>query len=126
MRVIRSATLFATETKILTEEEMLKLSHYELELMGRLSRKKVGLARFRLSLEKSYDDLPESRKQELLESGMDRERYIKQQIRDIYRAFSGVSNEIIDNLWERYNLSSDARLFLRAFNVEEAYTEDTL
>lgn len=86
--MIRSATLFATGTKTLTEEEILKLSHYELELMGRLSRKKVALARFKLIIGKSYDELPESRKQELLESGLDREKYIKRQVREIYREFS--------------------------------------
>jgi len=124
--MIRSATLFATGTKTLTEEEILKLSPYELELMGRLSRKKVVLARFKLIIGRSYDKLPESRKQELLESGLDRDKYIKRQVREIYREFSGVSNEIICSLWENYGLPYDAKLFLEAFNVDKVYTEDTL
>lgn len=37
-----------------------------------------------------------------------------------------MSNEIIDSLWEDYDFPYDARLFLKAFNVDEADTEDTL
>lgn len=33
MDMIRSATLFATGTRVLSEEEVMKLGHYELELM---------------------------------------------------------------------------------------------
>ncbi len=94
--------------------------------MGRLSRKKVALARFKLIIGKSYDKLPDSRKQELLESGLDRDKYIKRQVREIYREFSGVSNEIIDSLWENYGLPYDAKLFLGAFNVDKVCTEDAL
>jgi len=108
------------------KEEILKLSHYELELMGRLSKKKIALVRFKIIIGKAYDELPEARKQELLESWLDKEKYIRRQVRDIYKEFSGVSNEVIDSLWENYGFPYDARLFLKAFNVDEADTEDTL
>ncbi len=124
MNMVRAAISFASGTKTLTEEEVIKLSYFEFELLGRLSRKKIALARFEIVIGKSYDNLPEDRKEELSESGVDRKMYIKQQIRDIYKHFSGVPNEVINSLMEHYNFQYDAHIFLKAFNANEVDADE--
>lgn len=126
MAMIRSATLFATGSKTLTDDELLKLSNYEFELMWRLSKKKVALKRFKLILGSYYDKLSEERKQELLEGWISRDKYIHKQIQDVLREFSWISNEILDSLWDDYGFVYDARLFLKTFNPNETDTDETI
>lgn len=44
----------------------------------------------------------------------------------MYKEFAGVSNEIIDALWNDYDFSYEARLFLKAFNASESDSDDNL
>jgi len=124
MSMIRSATMFATWTKILTEDELMRLSSFEVDLMWKLSKKKIAVARFERILWAHYDNLTEENKRQLLETGIDRTRFIQIKIRETYNAFKWVSNEIIDTLWNNYNLSYDVRLFLKAFNMEDIDVDD--
>lgn len=126
MTMIRSAALFSIGDRTLSDDELLKLSNYEFELLGRLSKKKVALKRFKMILGSYYDSLPDERKIELQEAWTSKEDYINKQIRDVLREFSGVSNEIIEALWDDYGFAYDARLFLKTFNPNETDSDETI
>lgn len=126
MTMIRWATIFATGSRELSEDDIMKISPYEMELITKLSKKKIALARFKLVLWNYYDSFRDEQKQDLYNAGITKEIYINKQTKEIYRQFSGISNEVIDTLWNSYDLAFDVKLFLWAFDMEEWDTSEPL